>query len=1096
MQSRPPPVVVDDEDDDDDDPSVHHSSDEETQGLSSNLPPTTFRKGGRGLDSTPNRDDKFRRPVVKESPAPASKTLFANLMDQFGHSSSPSSTTNQVPDDSATAYGGGYRRSKLQQPSKQQQQASKQTGPSRAKPVHNMTRYSTIDDINDHMTEKKVEAMKLVRPDESIDRCMVALAKCKNNAQDAVSWLMAQDEEDAPGEVDDSLDELGSVTPVGARRGVAVPKSSSQQRPTTTAKVTSKQQVNAPTKSMAERYAQSQQARKQSQPSLVQGDDEDEEEDKPRPGRRLMMGRRPRRTPSPPSSPPAPRVLHASRRQAITISDDDDAEDEAIVPDATPEPEISSHDVKLLKFFNECSVRDLADTSAQPESVAQLIVDSRPFESLDVIRTISAANQATKSGKASRARPIGDKVVDVCSEMIEGYDAVDELVSKCEQLAKPIQAALKSWGVGQSEDGELELMKLDEAHDSGVGTPASSTASDDALANGEKSTSGSKARKFLGQPSSMNSERTLKDYQLVGLNWLNLLWSKGVSCILADDMGLGKTCQVISFLAHLQQQKTDGVHLVIVPGSTLENWMREFTEFAPELNVVLYYGSQDERAKLQYEIDASFHTIDVVVTTYDMTKSDSDNKFLRKHIDPVVCIYDEAHALRNADSLRYRQLMKIPAEFRILLTGTPLQNNLQELVAILAFIMTDMFREKHEQLQYIFKNKATTKNADHGALLSAERTARARSMMTPFILRRKKHQVLDLPAKHSRVEYCEMTVDQANYYADMVEEAQANFANQGIAGKGRAGKKANSHVLMALRKAAIHPLLGRRIYDDKKLDKLVAELVKGEFQGNPPDMVKAYLQGDANSAQKIPGGGSDYSLHRWCQESARDPKIKKFALKAKNPWMDSGKVKKCSALLKDFAKNGDRVLIFSQFTSMMDILEAVLETLGIRFMRLDGSTKMDERQSMIDKYNTDESITVFMLSTKAGGAGINLASANKVIIFDAGFNPQDDIQAENRAHRVGQTRDVEVIRLVTRGTIEEQIHALGESKLALDERVAGNGPVIVEDEKKGEELVEKMLRESLPAKKAAESAGSDLKDVFRNGLESAGVKVASKQAQF
>jgi len=137
-----------------------------------------------------------------------------------------------------------------------------------------------------------------------------------------------------------------------------------------------------------------------------------------------------------------------------------------------------------------------------------------------------------------------------------------------------------------------------------------------------------------------------------------------------------------------------------------------------------------------------------------------------------------------------------------------------------------------------------------------------------------------------------------------------------------------------------------------------------------------------------------------------------------------------------------------------------------------------------------------MLSTKAGGAGINLASANKVIIFDAGFNPQDDIQAENRAHRVGQTRDVEVIRLVTRGTIEEQIHALGESKLALDERVAGNGPVIVEDEKKGEELVEKMLRESLPAKKAAESAGSDLKDVFRNGLESAGVKVASKQAQF
>jgi SWI/SNF-related matrix-associated actin-dependent regulator 1 of chromatin subfamily A len=199
---------------------------------------------------------------------------------------------------------------------------------------------------------------------------------------------------------------------------------------------------------------------------------------------------------------------------------------------------------------------------------------------------------------------------------------------------------------------------------------------------------------------------------------------------------------------------------------------------------------------------------------------------------------------------------------------------------------------------------------------------------------------------------------------------------------------------------------------------------------------------------------------------------------------------------------------------MMDILEAVLETMSIRFLRLDGNTNMQVRQTMIDQFSDDESITLFMLSTKAGGAGINLAAANKVIIFDSGFNPQDDVQAENRAHRVGQTRDVEVVRLITRGTIEEQIHALGESKIALDERVAGEGATAAEEkqaERAGEQMVEKMLLESLRKEEdvvrqedvkqevpdsEAPTSELDLKDMFKSGLEGAGLKVASKQAQF
>ncbi|KAK5013351.1 DNA-dependent ATPase fun30, partial [Cryomyces antarcticus] len=200
--------------------------------------------------------------------------------------------------------------------------------------------------------------------------------------------------------------------------------------------------------------------------------------------------------------------------------------------------------------------------------------------------------------------------------------------------------------------------------------------------------------------------------------------------------------------------------------------------------------------------------------------------------------------------------------------------------------------------------------------------------------------------------------------------------------------------------------------------------------------------------------------------------------------------------------NGDRTLVFSQFTTVMNILEAVLETLDIKYFRLDGQTPIPTRQDMLDEFYKDSSIPVFMLSTKAGGSGINLACANKVIIFDSSFNPQDDVQAENRAHRVGQTREVEVVRLVTKGTIEEQIHALGTSKLALDDRVAGEG-VSAEDEKKAEgdglAMVEKMLLEGMKtedkdtvAGETESSTGSgDMKTDFLNGLKRAGLDVST-----
>ncbi|WPH01038.1 Hypothetical protein R9X50_00387200 [Acrodontium crateriforme] len=1037
VQPRRPVITLDDSDDEPDPPVQPDSDDEGTQGLRSNIKPTNFKRGGRVLNSTPNRSESS---VVRESPqAPlATRTAFSDIMRGFEYN------------------------------------------PSHVAPLTVPTSYEKLEDVPDYNMRRNIERIQTILPGKSVQTCYDALLQKRNNMTDALELINKQDDE---------VDELSTMSPV-AKRGVANPvfqRASGFIHPVKPKQAA--KQVVAGSRSIAEKYgslqAQQRQTASTAQASQLSDDDV-------RPKGRLIQRRKQRSlTPaSPPQKSPVQRVKQ--HKKIITISDDDEDESESRLRNDDDEDEsdedvqvVSSiFDEKLLKYLDETTVRDLSELCALSEDAVKFVLDQRPFSSLDEVRAISKATE-TKSGKKSRSRPIGDKIVDVSSEMLTGYDAVDELVKECAELADPIKHALKTWGLRDGES-ELQLMNLDEAHDSGIGTPASSCAPDDFPHS--KANKNSVKNKFLGQPENMG-EVVMKDYQLVGLNWLNLLWSKKISCILADDMGLGKTCQVIAFLAHLQMKKVDGVHLVIVPGSTLENWLREFARFAPSLRVVPYYGSQSERPQLQVQIEEDFSDIDVIVTTYDMTRAKDDNKFLR-NLGPAVCVYDEAHALRNPKSDRYTQLMKIPADFKVLLTGTPLQNNLQELIAILAFIMPDLFQGKREELDYIFKHKATTKDTAHAALLSSERIARARTMMTPFILRRKKQQVLDLPTKHSRVEHCDMTESQEEYYNGLLAEAQQFFADKAMNKTKSKGSKESTNILMALRKAAIHPLLSRRLYTEKKLDKIQAACTKdGELAGNPPQRIRDYLDGTA--AQSLKGG--DYGLHVYCADAGR-PHLHKFALK-RQEWMDSGKVQVFKRLVKQYQENGDRLLVFSQFTTLMDVLEAVLETMDVKFFRLDGSTAMNTRQDMIDEFHNDTSIPVFMLSTKAGGAGINLACANKVIIFDSGFNPQDDIQAENRAHRVGQTREVEVVRLVSKGTIEEQIHALGESKIALDEQVSSEATTAAEDkaaEKSGQEMVEKMLMETLNQTKdeiAAQGPSGDLKDAFKLGMEEAGVTI-------
>ncbi|KAL8975480.1 MAG: hypothetical protein Q9197_000270 [Variospora fuerteventurae] len=882
----------------------------------------------------------------------------------------------------------------------------------------------SLDEIEDYQIRTKVEQMHDMIPETTFATCKATLLKNKGNLGDAMDYLFKRNQKGATIDLTSSDHEQIS------------------HQKSNFVKLAAKQQLKAPAKSIQSKWASTQVFSQQTQfPSLSSPI-----APAPRPRKRLVQGLKT------PLSPAISRNSSPVRRESSAPVNLDTGSDSAI----GFEPDDQNIEREVLSFLSTCTSDQLADIAAITETVASTILSKKPFKNLDAVRRISG--ESKPSVKRKSTRPIGDKIVDTCLDMWRGYDAVDGLVRHCESVGKPVAEQIRKWGVdiyGITNHGELNLVTFDQLsetsiRDSGIGTPNSGPASPQ-VDSEDKVALHKDKHAIFGQPRLMPEEVVLKDYQIVGVNWLALLFEKKLSCILADDMGLGKTCQVIALLAHLFETGNRGPHLVVVPGSTIENWLREFSVFCPKLSV----AGQAERTILRHQIEANVAEINVIITTYGVAKAKDDCKFLRKlHLQ--VCVYDEGHQLKNRKSTAYEQLMRLSSEFRLLLTGTPLQNNLTELVSLLAFIMPDIFKEHSEHLDFVFSQKAKTNYDGHAALLSAQRISRARSMMAPFILRRKKHQVLKhLPQKTRRVEWCELSQTQREIYRGEKARGLQVIADRAA---GKKGCNETANVMMSLRKASIHPLFFRRIYDDKILRKMACDCLKeSEFKDSQYELCLE----DMNVMM-------DFELQRFCERYPST--MSKYRLN-NNEWMDSGKVSKLADLLQEYKRNGDRVLVFSQFVMVIDILEDVMETLGMRFFRLDGRTKIDERQDMIDQFHADIEITVFLLSTKAGGAGINLACANKVIIFDSSFNPQEDIQAENRAHRVGQTREVEVVRLVTKGTIEEQIHALGQTKLALDDRVAGADDVTVmaaEDEKQverqGQQAVEEMMIKELEAR--------------------------------
>ncbi|XP_050973312.1 LOW QUALITY PROTEIN: SWI/SNF-related matrix-associated actin-dependent regulator of chromatin subfamily A containing DEAD/H box 1A [Labeo rohita] len=633
-----------------------------------------------------------------------------------------------------------------------------------------------------------------------------------------------------------------------------------------------------------------------------------------------------------------------------SISDDMDSEDEDSISTNLQD--------KIIQFLQEASLDELALISGCSIKKAQKIISLRPFNTWKDVK-----EQFYKDNGLSIDLVHGCKVV------LKERQVVRDLMGRCEKIAQKMTK---------------DVTQVIEA---GMGS--------------------------MKQPKVLNSNFKLQPYQLIGLKWLILLHQHKLSGILADEMGLGKTIQAIAFLAHLYEKGIKGPHLITVPSSTLDNWVRELGLWCPSLKVLIYYGSVEDRRYLRQDILSGVVDFNIIVSTYNLTIGNDHDRSLFRKLRLKYAVFDEGHMLKNMNSLRYRHLMAINAEHRLLLTGTPLQNNLLELMSLLNFIMPSMFSSSTSQISKMF----STRSSEEESSFHKDRIAQAKLIMKPFILRRVKSEVLkQLPPKVENIEMCPMSDAQQKLYDKLFKRLKK--APNG-------DKRELCNVMMQLRKMANHPLLHRQYYTSDKLAAMSKAMLKEptHFDANP-----ALIQEDMEVM-------SDFELHNLCQQYSS---ISSFQLE-KKLLLDSGKFALLTKLLTRLKEKGDRVVLFSQFTMVLDIVEILLKHLDHQFVRLDGSTPMAERIGLIDKYNTNPEIFVFLLSTRAGGQGINLASANTVILHDIDCNPFNDKQAEDRCHRMGQTRPVQVIKLISRDSIEACMLRVGQEKLKLEQDMTTDG---------------------------------------------------------
>jgi ATP-dependent DNA helicase len=466
---------------------------------------------------------------------------------------------------------------------------------------------------------------------------------------------------------------------------------------------------------------------------------------------------------------------------------------------------------------------------------------------------------------------------------------------------------------------------------------------------------------------------------------------------------------VIAFLALLRQRSTKGPYLVVAPLATIPNWMKEFKKWLPDCPVLLYHGMKTEREqmrKLRMQVQKQEQNIfPIIVTSFEVAMVD------RVHLQCYnwkFLVVDEGHRLKNRNCRLIKELKQLPSASRLLLTGTPIQNSLDELWSLLNFVNPMIFDSLHV-FQSWFNFKNIGKDTEVGDIIGQEQNERVISklheILRPFLLRRmKKDVLLSMPPKTEIAVYCGTSHIQREYNRCINDGTLRDcLMSMGIEAA-KEVSQTNPH--MNLRKTCNHPFLF----------------------GEPRDEVSGDYIGVTNPAMLVAASGKFRLLNRMLP------------------------------LLKE---RGHKVLIFSQMTKLLDILQDYLEWKGYAFCRIDGSVKVQDRQERIETFNSDPTMFVFLLSTRAGGLGINLQAADTVILFDSDWNPHQDSQAQDRCHRIGQEKPVVVYRLLTVDSVDIEMMEKQISKKKLDRLTISAGNFGRAGERQGESLTLKRLKDLL-----------------------------------
>lgn len=490
-------------------------------------------------------------------------------------------------------------------------------------------------------------------------------------------------------------------------------------------------------------------------------------------------------------------------------------------------------------------------------------------------------------------------------------------------------------------------------------------------------------KKYEVQPDYFNETgMLLHNYQLEGINWLRYSWANGTDTILADEMGLGKTIQTATFLYSLYKEgHCPGPFLIAVPLSTIVNWEREFELWAPDFYCVTYVGDKEARAVIR-ENEMSFEEgaggkrttkiksgsikFNVLLTSYELVSIDSA---CLSSIDWKILVVDEAHRLKSNQSKFFKYLASYNIGHKLLLTGTPLQNNLEELFHLLNFLSKENFNDLT-----VFQN-------EFADISKEEQVQKLHDMLGPHMLRRLKADVLrSMPSKSEFIVRVELSPLQKKYYKFILTR---NY--EALNPKSGGGACSLLNIMMDLKKCCNHPYLFPAASEEAPL-----------------------------------GPGGNYEINGLTKAA--------------------GKLVLLSKMMRILKTQGHRVLIFSQMTRMLDILEDFLEGEGYKYERIDGGITGQLRQEAIDRFNAPGAPQfAFLLSTRAGGLGINLATADTVIIYDSDWNPHNDIQAFSRAHRIGQANKVMIYRFVTRNSVEERVTQVAKRKMMLTHLVVRPG---------------------------------------------------------